>query len=172
MSQNQQARVIKVNPKEPIKLFDCNILGLSVKDSRAKDLKIKEDLVSTELAKIDLVKEVKLADYDHWAKGDSVAEHLVAMASMRDLPLNPRHAEVLFQNPELYPDAWKGGVGNRIYVGFPGAVVYPANSTEPMIVMLWWNGFGVSRTYTSRAGENRQSKFYMATFVGNPFAAK
>ena len=159
--------VIHVDSKEPIKLFACNVLGLSVKNP-----KIKEDPVSTELTKIDLVKEVKLIDYDHWAKGDSIAEHLVAMSQMRDLPLNPRHAEVLFNNPELYPDSWKGGVGNRIYVGFPGAVVYPANSSEPMVVMLWWNGFGVSRSYASRAGGNRQSKFYFAMFTGNPFAAK
>ena len=164
-----QAKVITIKKDGPVPLFPCNVLGRHV-DS----FNVKEDGVSKDLGNIDLATQVKLMGFDSWAEGDSIAEHLKVMHRIcrGELPLGPRHADVLFAHPELYPDAWKGGVGNRTYVGFPGAVVYAKNSAEPMIVVLWWNGFGVSRSYASRAGENRQSKFMFAMFVGNPYAAK
>lgn len=165
----QASALIQVNPQEPIRLFACNVLG-----HRTEGVQVKEDRVSTDLAKVDLVKDVRLVDFDHWAKGDSIAEHLEAMkkVSTRELPLNPRHADYIFNNPGCFPDSWKGSVGNRVYVGFPGAVIRSVGSAEPLVVVLWWNGFSISRSYASRAGENRQSKFYFAMFTGNPFAAK
>lgn len=166
----QQAMLV-VDRTNPVPLFECGIIGVASK----KTMKVKADPVSLSLVRVNLrqdKKEVRLTDFSPRAKGDSIAEHLAVMKQMRCIPLDPAFADILYHNPGLYPEEWKGSAGQRIYVGFPGVEVFVEGSIEPMIVVLWWAAGRVNRSYAARAGETGQSKFMMAIFEGNPFAAK
>ncbi|MEA3398950.1 MAG: hypothetical protein U9R00_00330 [Patescibacteria group bacterium] len=140
-SQMGKSNTLKIKPSSDSQILRVELLNpFDPKSFIGKDWSIdEEDEKSLKLTEIDLRKVIlktTLKDNENYVKGE---ENLKRLKNGKEILLNARVFQALWENQQLIPEEWKEKINEkRTYVFFDGTILQNSDGCR-FVLCLYWN---------------------------------